>query len=121
MKDDGDFGKELTMLRNRANLKQRDLANKMGVSEKTIQNWENGLRPGAKNLQKLIALYVRLDIFDQGRELEEARELWNKAGLNVAFDKTWFQQVLSDKLNKEASASSLEQAREKLLQPSETS
>lgn len=115
------FDEVLRRLRTRhAGLYQEPLAQSIGVTVKTFQNWENGVtKPGAANLRRLIAEYVHRNIFVAGIESEEARELWNKADLNVAFDSTWFQWVMSNKPN-EASASSLEQPREELLQSSET-
>src|SRR5215469_8659226 len=96
--DDDDLGNLLGMLRTRAKpkLSQLALARLVGVSEKSIMHWENGTSiPNAMNLKKLIAVYLRIGVFASGDEQVEAKRLWEKAGLNAAFDEAWFLQASS--------------------------
>ncbi len=92
--DSGDLGNILAMLRVRARISQAELARLIGVSLKTIQNWENGTStPSAPRLKKLIEVYVQRRIFLSGKEQEEAARLWEKAAVNAAFDTAWFEEI----------------------------
>lgn len=94
------------MLRGRARMTQRDLANAIGVSERAIQIWEAGLGyPSAASLQRLIASYVDHTAFSPGREVDEATDLWAAAlveapRLKTAFDTEWFSTLLARKLER---------------------
>lgn len=89
--DNDDFGNLLAMLRSRAKLSQLSLARLIGVSDKTIQHWENATStPKATHLKKLIEVYLHLGSFTSGNEQVEAKWLWEKADLNAAFDDAWF-------------------------------
>lgn len=47
-------GDEIRALRKKLDLSQKDLAKKLGVSKRTVENWEQGTRfPSAENEQKL--------------------------------------------------------------------
>src|SRR5438270_10599924 len=95
--NDADLGNLLGMLRTRARMSQLSLARLIGVSDKTIQLWENATStPKATHLQKLIEVYLQLGMFTSGNEHEEVKWLWEKAALNAAFDEAWFLQAKSE-------------------------
>jgi transcriptional regulator with XRE-family HTH domain len=90
-----DLNHELTRLRIRANLSQNQLSNLVGVSNITVRNWEASTsRPNAKVLRKLIEVYLRKGTFTKQNELEEAKGLWEKAGLREVFDEVWFRAII---------------------------
>jgi predicted ATPase/transcriptional regulator with XRE-family HTH domain/Flp pilus assembly protein TadD len=88
-------------LRNKARLRQQDIATMVGVSVNTIQYWEAGTTyPKAQALKKLIEIYLRFEVFAAGQELAEAEELWEKVRqeaprLNAFFDHEWFKTQLA--------------------------
>ena len=92
--DNNDLGNLLSMLRTRTRMTQPSLARLIGVSNKTIQHWENATStPNAMNLKKLIETYFHLGAFTSGNEQIEAELLWERAALNAAFDNAWFSEV----------------------------
>src|SRR5258708_34178047 len=67
----------LLRYRGRSGLTQRELAARMGVSMRTVENWEAGVNyPSAQPLQALIAALLEAGGLNVGRELDEARQLW---------------------------------------------
>jgi len=90
----------LLTLRGRASLSQRELAARLGVSERAIQAWEAGLSyPSAASLQRLIALHLERGTFTAERQTEEAAALWAAAlqeapRLKAPFDTAWFAALL---------------------------
>src|SRR6266704_1645072 len=91
-----DLGMTLAMLRQRAKLTQRELAVLIGVSDISLQNWESSInKPKAGNLMKLIEVLLLQGIFTKGKEQEEVETLWDRAGLNLAFDHEWFRAILA--------------------------
>src|SRR6202035_4220431 len=63
--------------RGRTGLTQRELAARVGVSMRTVQDWEAGVSyPGAERLQALIAAFLSSGGQAVGREALEAQELW---------------------------------------------
>lgn len=107
----------LLMYRNRAELTQARLGDLLGLSKRTILNWEAGYNlPRPETLKKVLELFVVRAVFSPSLELEEARQLWetvkdlydrkNPGGnLYPVFDQHWFQgklmgkQVLSNGIN----------------------
>jgi WD40 repeat protein/transcriptional regulator with XRE-family HTH domain len=91
-----DFRGLLLLLRGRAGLSQRELATRLGVSERAVQTWEAGTSyPSAEPLKSLIALYVTHGGFSPGQVAEEAQALWDTARdessrLLPPFDDRWF-------------------------------
>lgn len=90
------FGLQLLTLRRKAGLTQGEMANRMGVSEKAIRNWEGGTSyPSEFNLKKLIETLLFSNAFKTGYERDEARTLWEQAGESTSrskapFDEQWF-------------------------------
>src|SRR5579859_2636575 len=89
--DDVSFGQLVGSYRTlRTRLSQKALARLLGMSEAAFRNWETDQsRPEAKNLQKLLEVFLDLGIFTAGKEVKEARELWQASGVNVVFDEVW--------------------------------
>jgi predicted ATPase/transcriptional regulator with XRE-family HTH domain len=99
---DYDFGLLLQSLRHKTGLKQVTLAELVGVSEKSIQNWEGGVTyPNAKALQKMIETFIEHRAFTVGEELNEAESLWENVRLeaprlNVLFDRERFRSFIEN-------------------------
>jgi WD40 repeat protein/transcriptional regulator with XRE-family HTH domain len=89
--------------RGRTGLTQRELAARVGVSKRTLQDWEAGVSyPGAERLQALIAAFLSSGGQAAGREAVEARELWSTAlreapRLHTPFDPDWFAELLAQR------------------------
>jgi WD40 repeat protein/transcriptional regulator with XRE-family HTH domain len=90
------FGGLIARLRARAGLTQRQLAQRVGVHQRSIQDWEGSLsHPTAQRLRGLIAVYLDAGAFIDGIEVEEAQALWSAAqaeapGVRTPFDAAWF-------------------------------
>jgi transcriptional regulator with XRE-family HTH domain len=71
-------------------LPQEALAGGVGISEiaLAIGRRTRG-KPEAKNLQKLLEVFLDLGIFTAGKEEEEARAFWLASRVNVVFDEVW--------------------------------
>src|ERR1051326_976480 len=86
--------------RGRTGLSQRDLAARMGVGRRTVQDWEAGVKhPTAERLRKLIELLLEAGALSVGREGDEAHLLWAAAlkdapRMRTPFDEMWFAEVL---------------------------
>jgi transcriptional regulator with XRE-family HTH domain len=99
---DYESGIILQTYRNRARLKQLDLAELVGVSEKTIQNWEAGTTyPKTDALQKLLEVFLAYGALTPARELAEAEELWERIRwesprLKSLFNSDWFNDLLAN-------------------------
>jgi predicted ATPase/transcriptional regulator with XRE-family HTH domain len=68
----------LVMLRQRSGLSKAELAGVLGfASERMLQKWEGGYSlPTAERLRQLIEIYHARNVFVDGKELEEVRQLW---------------------------------------------
>jgi transcriptional regulator with XRE-family HTH domain len=74
--------------RGRSGLTQRELASRIGVHPRSIQDWEAGVnhpRPG--RLSQLIDAFLSVGALTTGHELEEAESLWNAAQREA--DRMW--------------------------------
>ena len=85
-------------------LTQQDLAKHLGVSARSVRDWETGINlPTARNLKNIIEVFHRLGLFSPGKEREEAEELWilrQGNDLNNTFplfDASWLESVTSNK------------------------
>jgi transcriptional regulator with XRE-family HTH domain len=87
--------------RGRTRLTQRDLAARVGVHLRSIQDWEAGhSHPSAQRLRALIAVFVGGGAFVDGLEMAEAQTLWRAAQaeaprLKTPFDAAWFGTLLA--------------------------
>lgn len=81
--------------RGRTGLTQRDVAARMGTSERSVQDWEAGVYyPGAQNLKALIAVLLEAGGLTVGREMVEGKGLWAAAlreapRMHTPFDELW--------------------------------
>ena len=65
-------------LRGRTALTQGHLAGRLGVSRRSVQDWEAGVNhPTAQRLQTLITTLLEAGALTSGREAAEARQLWD--------------------------------------------
>ncbi|GAC1360248.1 MAG: hypothetical protein NVS2B12_09250 [Ktedonobacteraceae bacterium] len=81
------FAKHVATLRTALGLTQSDLAQRLGVTERSIQRREGGTRyPRAEHVELFLTLCIEHDTFPAGREVEQARLLWKAAHLKVLFD-----------------------------------
>ena len=103
------FARHFATLRTALGLTQSELAQRLGVTERSIQRWEGGTRyPRAEYLKPFLTLCIEHDTFSAGREVEQARLLWKAAHLKVLFDEHWIlgllhkQQQASPALNQES-------------------
>ena len=70
------FGQQMLTLRTALGLTQGELAERLGLSLRTVSGWEAGSSyPTTRHLQELIVLGVRASAFPIGREAEEIRAL----------------------------------------------
>ena len=89
--------------RGRTGLTQRELAGRLGVSRRTVQEWEAGLNhPSADRLQALILVLHELGVLTRGREAEEARALWaavllQAPRMHTPLDEVWLAGVLAQR------------------------
>ncbi len=66
--------------RGRTGLTQRDLAERLGTTRRSIQDWESGAYyPSAERLQVLIVVLLESGGLTVGREAIEAHDLWAAA------------------------------------------
>src|SRR5205823_9035003 len=67
----------LLVHRGRTGLTQRLLAGRVGVSPRSVQDWESGVNyPSAERLRELIRVLLERDGLTAGRERDEAEALW---------------------------------------------
>lgn len=97
------IGEMIRLARREQNLTQKDLAEKAGVAEISIRNYENGKRqPKIEQLEKISdALGVRLDYFFQSGTLSTRLTLFNyleSLGFRLSFyeEESWHNFVLWD-------------------------
>jgi WD40 repeat protein/transcriptional regulator with XRE-family HTH domain len=93
---DSAFGQMLLTLRTSLGLTQGQLAERLGVSQRAVAQWEEGSTyPKAERLKELIALGVRALAFTAGHEAEQIRALWKAAHRKVLLDEDWLRGLLS--------------------------
>jgi transcriptional regulator with XRE-family HTH domain len=87
--------------RGRTRLTQQQLAERLGVSTRTVQYWETGVSyPAGANLRHLIEIYLDQGAFTRGAEGSEARAVWDSAAfetprLAAPFDAIRFEPLLT--------------------------
>jgi transcriptional regulator with XRE-family HTH domain len=87
--------------RGRTGLTQRDMAGRVGVSRRTLQDWERGLAyPIPERLKSLITVLLDAGGLTVGREAADARVLWSAAPREAPrthppFDEEWFANLLA--------------------------
>src|SRR5260370_38358470 len=94
--------------RGRTGLTQRELAERIGASVRTVENWEGGVNyPSAKPMPALIAALLESRGMTVGRELDEARELSATARryappMHTSSDEVWLAAVLAENVSAQA-------------------
>lgn len=84
------FGKIMLTVRAHIGLTQAELGKTLGVSRKTVGNWERGSSyPEAEHLKQFIVLAIQHQAFPAERVVEEAHAIWQRAHQKVLFDETW--------------------------------
>lgn len=87
-------------------LTQEALASLISRDPRTIREWESGVRlPAPESLMKLISVFVEQRIFVEGKEREEAEQLWEsvsdsytkftRSAAYPPFDDHWFEAQVS--------------------------
>jgi len=93
----------LLRYRGRSGLTQRELAARVGVSIRTVENWEAGVNyPSAQPLQALITALLAAGGLNVGRELDEVRQLWaavlrDAPRMRTPFDEVWLAEFLAER------------------------
>ena len=96
---------------------QRDVARRVGVSRRTLQDWERGLAyPIPERLESLITVLLDAGGLTVGREAAQARALWTAAlreapRMHPPFDDEWFANLLAARASVSGNACSGAQAR----------
>src|SRR6266568_2083909 len=89
------FGQVMQTLRTTIGLTQTGLADLLGISRRSVADWEGGLSyPKADHLKQVITLGVRQQAFPEGREVGEIRALWKAARQKVILDESWLAGLL---------------------------
>src|SRR5437879_811760 len=89
--------------RGRTGLTQRDLAERLGTTRRSIQDWESGAYyPTAERLQALILVLLESGGLTVGREGIEAHDLWAAAlreapRMHTPLDEVWLDAVLAQR------------------------
>src|SRR5713101_4567214 len=90
------FGQVMLTLRTRLELTQTELADMLGVTRRTVIDWEGGLTyPKADHLKQFVVLATQRQAWPFGREAEEVRALWQAARQKVLLDEAWLGGLLS--------------------------
>ena len=77
---DYEFGQLMLTLRSAIGLTQAGLAQALGVSRRSVADWEAGNKhPKAAHLKQFIALAVTHQAFQVGHEADDIRALWKAA------------------------------------------
>src|SRR5438309_6492008 len=97
------FRSQVLRYRGRTGLTQHDLANRMGASRRTVQDWESGSNyPKAERLKVFILALLEAGGLTVGDEREEAQELWaavlrDSPRMRSPLDEVWLTRVLADR------------------------
>jgi transcriptional regulator with XRE-family HTH domain len=90
------FGQLMMTLRTSIGLTQAGLAERLGVSQRAVAEWEAGLSyPKAERLKQLITLGVQEQAFPAGHEAEEIRAFWRAAHQKVLLDEAWLHDLVA--------------------------
>lgn len=89
------FGQTMLTLRAAIGLTQQGLADTLGVSRRSVADWEAGGKyPKADHLMRLIALAIAQRAFHPGQEVTEIRALWQAAHQKTRLDELWLADLL---------------------------
>src|SRR5256885_4875025 len=83
-------GEAMKKLRKAISMTQAELADRLGVSWRTVAGWEAGSSyPRTEHFKELIALAVQQQAFTVWHEAEEIRILWKVAHQKTLLDERW--------------------------------
>ncbi|HXQ37885.1 MAG TPA: NB-ARC domain-containing protein, partial [Anaerolineales bacterium] len=92
------FGQTMLTLRTKIGLTQTGLADFLGVSRRTVGDWEAGNKyPNAEHLSEFIALIIKRHAFPVELEAHEAHVLWHASHQKVLLDEAWLNGLISHK------------------------
>ena len=117
LKDDR-FGLLTQTMREKARLTQNQVADALGLSERSVQHWEAGTTfPNVDHLKQLLEIYLHRGVFIIGNERDEAKAFWDLSMQSAphrrkAFDEGWFSALLKQQLPPMAESSQQAQAHE---------
>ena len=77
-------GKNLKEKRKTMNLTQTELANRLGVSMRTVQNWESGINSIPKSVELFFDKNTENSYFEKEKETE-VRLLKSKSEVNIPY------------------------------------
>ena len=89
--------------RGRTGLTQRDLAARLGVQTRSVQDWEGGVNyPSVERLHGLIRVLLETHGLTPGHEAAEAQALWaaverTSPRMHMPFDSVWFTRLLAER------------------------
>jgi predicted ATPase/transcriptional regulator with XRE-family HTH domain len=90
------FGQRMLTLRSAMGLTQAAVAQALGVSRRSVADWEAGAKyPKAPHLKHFVALAVTQQLFQAGQEADEIRALWKAARQKELLSETWLSDILS--------------------------
>jgi transcriptional regulator with XRE-family HTH domain len=90
------FGQAMLTLRTNIGLTQAELAERLGISQRAVAEWEAGNSyPKAGRLKHLIELGIQHQAFATGHEAAQIHALWKVAHQKVLLDELWLQGLLS--------------------------
>src|SRR5215218_133237 len=91
------FGRLMLTLRSAIGLTQAGLAQALGISRRSVADWEAGVKyPKAVHLKQFVALAVAHQAFQAGHEADEIRALWKAARQKELLNEAWLSDLLSD-------------------------
>ena len=89
------FGQAVLSLRTAIGLTQTALAEYLGVSRRSVGEWEaGGSYPRVEHLKQFIALALKQGALPARREADEIRALWQAAHQKVLLDENWLAGLL---------------------------
>ncbi|MBA3874705.1 MAG: helix-turn-helix domain-containing protein, partial [Anaerolineae bacterium] len=89
------FGQMMLTLRSKIGLTQTALADYLGVSRRSVGEWEaGGSYPKVENLKQFITLAIQHRAFPSGHEVEEIHELWKSSHQKVLLNENWLAALL---------------------------
>ncbi len=91
------FGQLMLTLRSAIGLTQAGLAQALGVSRRSVADWEAGKKhPKAAHLKQFVALALTHQAFQAGHEADEIRALWKSAHQKEPLSEVWLSDLLLD-------------------------
>lgn len=95
---DYEYGEYMLKVRKSIGLTQGGLGKLVGVSWRSVAEWEAGCSyPKTERLKALIELAVQHQAFSAGSEAKEIRQFWKLAHQKVLLDEGWLCALLSQR------------------------